>query len=49
MTWHEIFILIINEVITLIVIILVERLVEHVYRLCNINNLHMLDTYFMQN
>ena len=39
-TWHEIMILIINEVIILIAIVFV-RLVKHVYILCNFNNLQM--------
>ena len=35
-TWHEIMMLIIYEVIIFIAIV---RLVKHVYRLCNFNNL----------
>ena len=38
-TWHEIMILIIYEVIILIVIVLNVRLIKHVYGLCNFNNL----------
>ena len=48
-TWHEIMILIIHEVIILIAIVLIVRLVEHVYRLCNFNNLQMPDSYVKQN
>ena len=48
-TWHEILILIIFEVIILVVIVLVVRLAKHVYRLCNFNNLQMSDSYVKQN
>ena len=47
--WLEILILIMYEVIILVVIILVERLAKHVYRLCNFNNLQMLERYVKQN
>ena len=43
MTWYEIFILIRYKVIILIAIVLVVRLVDHVYRLCNFNYLQMPD------
>ena len=42
-------ILIIYEVITLIAIILVVKLVKHVHRLCNFNNVQMADSYVKQN
>ena len=42
-------ILIIYEVIILIAIILIVRLVKHVYRLCNFNNVQMPDSYVKQN
>ena len=42
-------ILIIYEVIILIVAVLIVRLIEHVYRLCNFNNLQMPDSYVKQN
>ena len=48
-TWHEIMILIIYEVITLIAIVLVVKLVKHVHGLCNFNNLQMPDSYVKQN
>ena len=48
-TWHEIMVLIIYEVIMLIVIVLIVRLVKQAYRLCNINNLEMPDSYVKQN
>ena len=48
-TWHEIMILIIYEVIILIAIVLIVRLVKHVYRLCNFTNLQMPDSYVKQN
>ena len=48
-TKHEILILLTHEVIILIAIILVVRLVKHVYRLCNFNNLQMPDSYVEQN
>ena len=35
LTWHEILILVIYEVIILIVIVLVVKLVKHIHRLCN--------------
>ena len=38
MTWHEILVLIIYEMIILIAIILVVELVKDVYRLCNFNS-----------
>ena len=44
-TWHEIMICIIYEVIILVVIVLIVRLVKHVYRLCDFNNLQMPDSY----
>ena len=37
-TWHEVMILIIYEVIILVVIVLIVRLAKCVYRLCNFNN-----------
>ena len=42
-------ILIIYEDIILIAIILIVRLVKHVYRLCNFNNSQMPDSYVKQN
>ena len=33
----------------MIVIVLIVRLVKHVYRLCNFNNLQMPDSYVKQN
>ena len=48
-TWHEIMILIIYEVIILIAIVLIVKLVKHVHRLCNFNNLQMPDSYIKQN
>ena len=48
-TQHEIMILIIYEVIILIAIVLVVKLVTHVYSLCNSNNLQMPDSYVKQN
>ena len=39
----------IYEVIILFAIVLVVRLVKHVYRLCNFNNLQMPDSYVKQN
>ena len=48
-TWHEIKILIVYEVIILIAIVLVVKLVKHVHRLCNFNNLQMLDRCVKQN
>ena len=48
-TWHEILILVIYEVIILIVIVLVVKLVKHIHRLCNFNNLQMPDSYVKQN
>ena len=48
-TWHEIMILIIYEVIILSAIVLVVKLVKHVHRLCNFNNLQMPDSYVKQN
>ena len=44
-TWHEIMILIIYEVIILIAIVVVVKLVKHVQRLCNFNILQMPDSY----
>ena len=41
--------LIIYEVIILIAIVLIVRLVKHVHRLCNFNNLQMPDSYVEQN
>ena len=38
-------ILIIYEVIMLIAVVLIVRLIKHVYRLCNFNNLQMPDSY----
>ena len=48
-TWYEIMILIIYEVIILIAIVLIVKLVKHVYRLCYFNNLQMPDSYVKQN
>ena len=48
-TWHDIVILIIYEVIILIAIVLVVKLVKHVHRLCHFNNLQMPDSYVKQN
>ena len=48
-TWHEIMISIIYEVIILIAIVLVVELVKHVHRLCNFNNLQMSDSCVKQN
>ena len=42
-------ILVIYEVIILIVIVLVVKLVKHIHRLCNFNNLQMPDSYVKQN
>ena len=41
MTWHVILILITYKVIILVAIILVVRLVKHIYRLCNFSKLQM--------
>ena len=49
LTWHEILILVIYEVIILMVIVLIVKLVKHVHRLCNFNNLQMPDSYVKQN
>ena len=48
-TWCEILILIIYEVIILLIIVLVVKLVKHIHRLCNFNNLQMPDSYVIQN
>ena len=48
-TWHEILMLVIYEVIILIVIVLVVKVVKHFHRLCNFNNLQMPDSYVNQN
>ena len=48
-TWHENKILIIYEVIILIAIVLFVKVVKHVYRLGNFNNLQMPDSYVKQN
>ena len=48
-TWHEILILVIYELIILNVIVLVVKLVKHIHRLCNFNNLQMPDNYVKQN
>ena len=48
-TWHEILILVIYEVIILIVIVLIVKLVKHIHRLCNFNNLQIPDSYVKQN
>ena len=42
-------ILIISEMIILIVIVLIVRVIKHVYRLCDFNNLQMPDSYAKQN
>ena len=47
-TWHEIMILTIYEVIILFAIVLVVKLVKHVHRLCNFNSLQMSDSYVKQ-
>ena len=49
LSWHEILILVIYEVIILVVIVLIVKLVKHVHRLCNFNNLQMPDSYVKQN
>ena len=49
LTWHDILILVIYEVIILIFIVLVVKLVKHIHRLCNFNNLQMPDSYVKQN
>ena len=49
LTWHEILILVIYEVIILMVIVLIVKLIKHVHRLCNFNNLQMPDSYVKQN
>ena len=49
LTWHEILMLVIYEVIILMVIVLIAKLVKHVHRLCNFNNLQMPDSYVKQN
>ena len=49
LTWHEILILVIYEVIILMVIVLVVKLVKLIHRLCNFNNLQMPDSYVKQN
>ena len=49
LTWHEILILVVYEVIILMVIVLVVKLVKHIHRLCNFNNLQMPDSYVKQN
>ena len=48
-TWPEIFIWILYEMIILIVIVLVVRLATHVYRLCNFINSQMTENYVKQN
>ena len=48
-TWHDILILVIYKVIILIAIVLILKLVKHVHRLCNFNNLQMPDSYVKQN
>ena len=48
-TLHEILILVLYEVIILIFIVLVVKLVKHIHRLCNSNNLQMPDSYVKQN
>ena len=48
LTWHDILILVIYEVIILMVIVLVVKLVKHIHRLCNFNNLQMPDSYVKQ-
>ena len=49
LTWHDILILVIYEVIILMVIVLVVKLVKHIHKLCNFNNLQMPDSYVKQN
>ena len=49
LTWHEILILVIYKVITLMVMVLVVKLVKHIHRLCNFNNLQMPESYLKQN
>ena len=49
LTWHDILILVIYEVIILMVIVLVVKLVKHIHKLCNFNNLQMPDSYIKQN
>ena len=48
-TCHDILILVIYEVIILIVIVLIVKLIRHIHRLCNFNNLQMPDSYVKQN
>ena len=48
-SWHEILILVLYEVIILIGTVLVVKLVKHIHRLCNFNNLQMPDSYVKQN
>ena len=45
MTWQEILIIIIYKVIILVVIDLIVKMFNHVYRLCNSTNLQMPDKY----
>ena len=49
LTWHDILILVMYEVIILMVIVLVVKLVKHIHKLCNFNNLQMPDSYVKQN
>ena len=49
LTWHELLILVIYEIIILIVVVLIVKLVKHIHRLCNFNNLQMSDSYVKQN
>ena len=42
-------ILIIYEVIILVVIVLIVRLIKHIYILCNFNKLQMPDSYVKEN
>ena len=48
-TWHKIIILNIYRIIILIAIVLILRLVKHVYGLCNCNNSQMPDSIVTQN
>ena len=49
LTWHEILMLVIHEVIILMVIVLIANWLKNVHSLCNFNNLQMPDSYVKQN
>ena len=44
LTWHDILILVVYEVVVLVVMVLIVGLVENVHRLCGFNGLQMLDS-----